>query len=334
MRASYAVLAAMLAGLALAGALSVWLVFAIALLNGLVRPSDIGMRNALIGATMPRPLLMGAMAIERCSGDAARVAGALSGAALVTALGIGPAYVGVTLLYLVSLLLMLGVAESRPGAAGAAASRLEAVWRDLAAGFGHVRRMPPLLAAMLLAFIANALVFPLSGGLLPHVARDVYGMDQGGLGWLVASFSGGALLGSVVLSARGAGLPAGRCMMGAALIWFALMVLFTQAGSPAAGMALLFAAGAVQSFCMVPMSVLLLRVSAEGFRGRVMGLRVLAVYGMPVGLLSAGPLIAWQGFAATGLLFAGVALVLAVAIALAWRRHLWPGSAPANARAG
>ncbi|MBP0464258.1 MFS transporter [Roseomonas sp. PWR1] len=331
MRATYAALAAILATLALTGTLGIVAVFCVAMLSGLVRPSDMGMRNALIGATMPAPLLMGAMSIERTSADAARVVGALTGAALVAWIGIGPAYLAVLGFYLISLALLAGVEESRPeGATG----RAPAVWTELAEGVAHVRATPPLMAAMVLAFLANALAYPLTGGLLAHVARDIYGIGQTGLGTLVASFAAGALAGSVFLSARGGPMPPARTMLFAAFVWFALLLAFAVLRSPGAGMAVLALAGFVQSFCMVPMAVLILRVAQDRFRGRVMGLRMLAVYGLPLGLLASGPLVAWFGFAATGLAYAGLALACTAGIAWRWRAHLWPRGAPANAGHG
>ena len=331
MRGAYFLLALTLAAMALTGTLSILVVFVVALLAGLVRPSDMGMRNALIGATMPAPWLMGAMGIERMSADTARVIGALSGAALVAWLGIGQAYLVVAGLYLTSLLLMLGI-EDGPlhGATGRAS--VARVWRDVLDGAAYVRTTPALLAAMALAFLANFLAYPLTGGLLPHVARDVYGMDQTGLGTLIACFAGGALAGSMVLSARGSSFPPARTMLASSVIWFSLLLVFARMDNAAAGMVLLALAGFVQSFCMVPMSVLLLRVAKDAFRGRVMGLRMLAVYGLPVGLLGAGPLIAGLGFAATATLYAGVGLVATVAIALTWRSHLLPADAAANAQ--
>lgn len=331
MRACYTLLAATLAVLALAGLLNVAVVFLVALLQGLVRPSDMGMRNALIGATMPAPLLMGALAVERTSADAARVAGALSGVALAVWLGMGFAYLGVTLLYAMGLLLLLGVAETRPRGA---ARGIAAAFTELGAGVAHVRARPALLAALCLAFLVNALAYPFSGSLLPHVARNVYGMDQTGLGQLVAAFATGALLGSLVISARATALPAGRSILLSALAWLLLLLVFAQVTQPWLGMVLLFLAGAVQSFCMIPMTLLLLSVAEEGFRSRVMGLRMLAVYGMPLGLLSAGPLIAAIGFAPAATIFFLLALTLLALLALRWWRHLWPHDAPANRRGG
>jgi hypothetical protein len=90
--------------------------------------------------------------------------------------------------------------------------------------------------------------------------------------------------------------------------------------------------GFVQSLGMVPMAVLLLRHSEVQYRGRLMGLRMLAIYGLPIGLLIAGPLIARIGFRMTATLYAAFGLAAILAIALYWREHLWRRDAPANRR--
>src|SRR5262249_27844361 len=87
--------------------------FVLAAIMGLVRPSDITMRNLLVGETMPSELLMRAMGVSRTTADSARVVGALSGAALVGALGSGLAYVVVCTVYAVSLVLSLSVGIKR-----------------------------------------------------------------------------------------------------------------------------------------------------------------------------------------------------------------------------
>jgi predicted MFS family arabinose efflux permease len=111
-----------------------------------------------------------------------------------------------------------------------------------------------------------------------------------------------------------------------------LLLAYATMRAPLPGMALLFLIGLVQSFCMVPMSVLLLRVSQPAFRGRVMGVRILAVYGMAIGLPVAGLLVARIGFAATAALFAAGGLLWTVAILVRWRADLWRPDAPANLR--
>jgi len=68
---------------------------------------------------------------------------------------------------------------------------------------------------------------------------------------------------------------------------------------------------------------MLLRAAGEKFRGRVMGVRMMAIYSLPLGLLAAGPLIDWVGFRATASLYAIIGLVCTALIALRWRAQLW-----------
>ena len=323
MRAAYVAQAACIAALALSGQLSVVAVFCVAFFMGLVRPSDIGVRNALIAATMPASLLARAIGIERVSMDAARVVGALTGAGIVAVLGMGQAYVVVTLLYLISFALTLGIREPPREAGALAPASLLGVWQELGAGVAYARRTPALMAALFLACLANFAAYPLTGGLLPHVAREVYRIDQTGLGTLFACFSGGAVLGSLLVSLRGVGPQPARVMILSAALWFAFLLVFARVESVAVGMALLMITGFLQSLCMVPMSVLLLRITAAAFRGRVMGLRMLAIYGLPVGLVLTGFGIAHLGFATTASLSAGFGLLATLALAWRWRAALW-----------
>ena len=90
-------------------------------------------------------------------------------------------------------------------------------------------------------------------------------------------------------------------------------------------------AGLAQSLSLVPMSALLLH-GAGTFRGRVMGMRMLAIYGLPIGLTAAGALIDSIGFRTTASLYCCVGLLFTLLIALRWRTALWPLQAQANTR--
>ncbi len=331
-RGTYALLAAALTVLTFSGALAPWHVFAISALAGLLRPSDMAMRNVLVGQTMRPEMLMGALGISRTTSDTARIAGALAGTGGVALIGMGPAYVMVTALYVTAFLLSLGVAGPAARAAlGAADAAALKVFAGLTQAVRYVWGKPDLLGAFGIAFLVNLLAFPFFLGLLPYVAKDVYAIGQSGLGYLAASFATGALAGSVLLSSGRLALPAGRVMLWSAAAWFVAIVLFGQIPHLGVGLVLLFLSGLVQSFCMTPLAAVMLRSSSEEMRGRVMGIRMLAIWGLPLGLLAAGPIIASLGYAATTLLYAGLGLAATVAIGFRWRLALWHRAAAANA---
>jgi MFS family permease len=335
MRAVYCVLAVAMMALALAGLITPVFVLVIAALSGTVRPSDQVMRNSLIGALMPADALVSAMSVSRTTMDTARIAGALAGAGVFAALGMGLAYLVIASLYAASFVLTLGIAgTARVTAtgiqAGAAVRRTH--WGDLREGIAYVWTTPAAVSAMALAFLVNLTAFPLSNGLLPYVARDIYRVDQAGLGYLVASFACGSLIGSLALTIGGRGIRPARMMIVSIAIWYALLLVFANLGSAAGGLPVLLCAGLAQSLGMVPMSVMLLRTADEQFRGRVMGVRMLAVYGLPLGLLGAGTLIGRIGFVATANCYCFAGLALTLAIAVHWRADLWRATAPANLR--
>ncbi len=329
-RGAYALLAAVLTVLTLTGALAPWHVFMIAGIAGMMRPSDMGMRNVLVGQTMQPSMLMGALGISRTTSDTARVAGALAGTAGVALIGMGPAYVAVTALYVAAFTLTLGVAGTPPRAALDAAQAAAKTLAHVQQAFRYVWDRNDLLGAFSMAFLVNLLAFPFVLGLLPYAAKDVYDIGQSGLGWLAAAFSTGALFGSLIVGARRAPLAAGRVMLWSGAAWFVAILLFGQTRLLGFGLALLFAAGLLQSFCLTPLAAVMLRASSEEMRNRVMAIRVLAIWGLPLGLLLAGPVIAHFGYAATTLIYASLGIAATFAIGHRWRGELWHRSATAN----
>jgi predicted MFS family arabinose efflux permease len=313
-------------------------VFALATIMGVVRPSDLVMRNALIGQTMPSIYLSSAMSASRTTTDSARVAGALAGVGMVATLGMGPAYVAITSFYALSFLLTLGVSNHMPDQDHLQTDSLRtptaatSPWRELREVCIYVWNTPHLLATMCLAFLINLTAFPITAGLLPHVAKDIYQTGQTGLGYLAASFALGALLGSLTLSRHGNWVMCGRMMIGFGAVWYAMLLVFAQLDTAIIGIPVIMLAGVVQSFALVPMSVLLIRTCDERHRGGVLGLRILAVYGLPLGLVAASPLINHFSFRTMGTLYALFGLVAIALIVMRWHAAVWARESPANQR--
>ena len=101
--------------------------------------------------------------------------------------------------------------------------------------------------------------------------------------------------------------------------WHLLLILFAQTDSDTVGLPLLALIGASISFCMISMSVVLMTFTKFEMRGRIMGLRMLAVYGLPMGLVIGGWLIEQYGFNAT---VSGYAVFGLIAVGLSVLK--WP----------
>ncbi len=334
MRSIYAACAIVLTACTFLGVLTPWLVLGVTAIVGLVRPSDIGMRSALVGEIMPPDRLLGAMGIQRTTQDSARIVGALTGAGLVAVLGMGPAYVVVSAFYATSILLMLKSGRTRiesRGGAGAPGTR-HSPWQELKAGLAYVWQTPYLRAAMLLAFLLNLTAFPLFNNLLPVVAKEVYQSSQTTLGYMVAAAASGALMGSIVLSRFAHRVPAARMMIVFSVAWYIMLTVFAYMPSPALGIPVLVVTGFMQSLGLVPATAMLLRNSDEQYRGRIMGIRMLAIYGNLPGLLASGPLIAALGYPGMATLYCAIGIVFTLLIAVRWRGVLWRADAPANKR--
>jgi hypothetical protein len=326
-RGVYLALAILVMVLAFLGLLTPLLVIAVAALIGMIRPSDNMMRYAIVGQTMPAEQLTGALGISRMTSDSARIAGALAGVGTVAQFGMAAAYVVIALLYLCSFLFSAGVAGKDSDAAPQAA---RSAFGELMAAFEYVWTRPALLGALSLAFLVNFFAFPFTLGLLPYIAKNVFEVGQAGLGALSASFAFGALLGSLVLGLNRFSLGTGRAMLVTAGLWFGCLLIFSFLTDLAMGMFVLVCTGFVQSLSMTPLAAVMLRGTEAAFRGRVMGMRMLAIWGLPAGLLAAGPLIDWLGYVGVAWLYTISGIVLTFCIAWRWRVALWDKTAPSN----
>ena len=196
---------------------------------GLIRPSDLGVRGALVADIMPPDQMVGAISVSRTTMDTARIAGALSGTGLFAALGIGPAYIAIVALYLTATLLTLCVVPPAKAASAPARRRMRrcarSPLRDLKEGIAYVWSMPRMRAALWIAFFTNMTAYPMTNGLLPYIAREIYNTHQAGLGYLSASFAVGSLIGSITLSLAG-GVRVARLLIGASVTWYAMLLVF------------------------------------------------------------------------------------------------------------
>jgi hypothetical protein len=149
---------------------------------------------------------------------------------------------------------------------------------------------------------------------------------------MAAGVASGALLTSLVISRYGSTMRSGRVVVISSVVWYAALLSFAHTTHPSSGIIALFLAGCMQSVSQVPMATVLLRTSDVQYRGRIMGIRMLAIYGNLPGLLISGPLIAGLGYPVTATLYCLIGIAFTIVIGVRWRRELWRLDAAANAR--
>ena len=328
MRIGYAALAGILMALAFTGSLRPVFVFIVAGVAGLVRPSDLAMRSAIVAETMPVDRFISAMGASRTTSDPARTVGALAGAGLFAALGMGPAYVFITCFYLVGFLLTLGIGLV-PARGGMVVSVPPLLWRDLREGLAYLWDTPSSLAGLWLAFLVNLTAYPLTSGLMPYMAMDIYHVDQTGLGYLIAGFASGALLGSIAISMAGRAIRPAR-----------MMIVFAELGMRCCWYSCTQGASLLASLHRNR------RSSPKPQPRAHVGLAVAPSRDVPGSIWAAyagdrwvanwadggSALIHSIGFRTTASLYCCVGLLFTLLIALRWRTALWPLQAQANTR--
>ena len=317
-RIIFTIIAVIIAVLSFLDQIQLWHIFVLTGVAGMARAFDNVTRQTLIADMVPRRNLGNAIALTRTGRDTTQIVSPVIGGLLLDSFGLGWAYV------VIIVLLVGGTALTIPvkPPPRTPATRGESIFVTLVDSFRYAIRHEVILALLLLAFLVNLTGFPLNQGLVPVFARDVLLTDSTGLGWLLGAYSAGAFVGSVVIAGIGNMDRAGRLMSLGSVAWHAAIAVLAASTLFNVSLGLLAFAGLVQSFTMVTMSILLLGSTPTEIRGRMMGLRSLAVYGLPLGLLASGVIADTLGIQLALLGNGAVGIVITIAIVFALRK-IW-----------
>lgn len=317
-------LALLLTSLIITDRLVLWHAYAIVSAGSMVRMLDIVLVQVLTADAVPAGSLHGAVGLSRFSLDGARVAGSLAGGVIFEVLGLDWAYAMITVLYVLATLTAMKI-EGREVTSGSGhsgglhgTSRISGIRADLAEGLRHVMRSKVLPGLIFFSFLIEFSAFPIVNGLMTVIGDELYGLGGAGIGLLAAAASGGALFGALSLGMkRNIGSPT-RVMVLGSVTWHVLMLVLALS-LPLWGFALVLVAwGFSGGLTFVAMVVGLLRAAPVEFRGRVMGIRTLGIYGLPIGLLVGGWIAEEVGARAMIGVLGGIGLVATLVAAAAW----------------
>jgi MFS family permease len=315
---------ALMAWLALTGALQLWHLYASAIALSLSSAVNQPVRSSFIPALVPEHLVLNALSLSSIATNATRMVAPVTVAALIQITGNGGwGYVVPAVLYM---LVMISTAMIRTVDVGEPSDR--SMWAALVQGWSFILHHRPVLTQLLIG------VGPLTIGFNYQAMLVVYTTGTLGLG--AAAFGGlysfaglGALLGGLAVASFGALGAKGRLLIATGLLNGAALLGMGALGLLPAGQAWLFwaavpflmLAGGSQTSFRAANNALMLASTPRELRGRVMSLDEAF---RSVGTLAA-PLVGALADAtnpAVAMAAIGAGSLLVVAGVLAWQPRI------------
>ena len=308
------VLASILTTLIINDTLQLWHAYLIVTAGSMVRMLDLVLVQALTADAVPANSLHGAIGLSRSTLDGARVVGALAGGTIFELLGLDVAYISITVLYLFATVAALKV-ETRTTASKV---RNASIKSGLLEGLSYVRKSKFLPGLIFFSFLIEFSAFPVVNGLMTVVGDELYELGGTGIGLLAAVASLGALSGATCIGIRKNLANPTRIMIIGSTIWHFIMLLLALTPPLWLFALMLFIWGFSGGTTFVAMVVGLLRATPAETRGRVMGIRTLGIYGLPLGLLLGGWIAEESGSAAMIATLGGLGFIATLAAILKW----------------
>ena len=269
--------------LVLAGSIQLWMVLVLLILHGTGGGMSQPSRMVIVHNMVGKEALLNAISLSSSARHSLQVIGPpLAGLALVS-IGVGWAYliIGAMFLPLIVTLTTMRIVETPRAVKGETLS----VWRSLKGGFQYARSNPVPLGLLALAAAPAVLIGSSFQSMLPYFAARVFGMGAAGYSFLLAASGVGAILGALGLSSMRSVTHKGAVVLGFTLAYACLIIAFAfSSWYVPVGVASLILVGYGLSFVIHQASIntLLLIVAPEEFRGRVLGLYSMSVFGLQI----------------------------------------------------
>ncbi|HEV7587137.1 MAG TPA: MFS transporter, partial [Longimicrobium sp.] len=266
-----------MAGLALAGVITVPEVIALSLFQGLVNAFDMPSRQAFLVEMVDRREDLGnAIALNSSLVNGARLLGPSIGGVLIAAVGEGWCFFidGASYVAVIASLLMMRV---KP-----AAGRLRQCGggvRQLAEGWRYVTGFAPVRSILLLLALVSLMGMPYTV-LMPVIASTVLRGGPALLGVMMGASGVGALCGALYLARRTTVLGLGRVIVVTAGMFGAGLVAFSFSRVAWLSAACLVVVGFGMMVQMASSNTIIQTVVSDEMRGRVMSFYSMAFMGM------------------------------------------------------
>ena len=266
------------------GTLELWHLFAITFLAGTARIFQMPAAQSLAADSVGHDRISTGVALITMGINMNLVVGPLIGGILFELAGPEGAYAMISVLYILAAFSVLLVKTARL----TVETHRDSVWSTVVQGLRYMKGQQVIWGALVVAVIINLTGFPFHGTLVPIFARNVLGQDASGLGLLISGFGVGAVAGSMFLSLFPNLKNVGKLLILSVVVWHLSMAAFSTSTSFPVSLGILLITGFAFSSSLVLIMSAILRTALPEFRGRLVGLRVLAIYASAMGSMSFG----------------------------------------------
>ena len=276
-----------LAGLALAGIITVRDIIWLSVAQGIINAFDMPARQAfVIEMVENREDLGNAIALNSSMVNAARLLGPSIAGVIIAAVGEGYCFLidGFSYLAVIASLLLMRITAT------ASTRRPAAVSSELREGWSYAAQSLPIRSLLLLLALVSLVGMPYTV-LMPIFAAQVLHGGAHTLGFLMGASGVGALGGAVFLAARRSVLGLGRVVPIAATLFGSGLIAFGFSRMLWLSLVLMLFVGGAMMVQMAATNTILQTIVDDDKRGRVMSFYSMAFMGMaPFGSLLAGGL--------------------------------------------
>ena len=283
-RASYLINGSIILFLIFLNLLDPWVVLLMTFLFGLSKTADFVIKQAIIPNIAGRENINNSVALFRAGNDITQMIGPAIGGLILSTFDIQISYVVIIVFYLASLLTLMKINKS----AITSVSTSRPILADLKQSTVYAIKTPIILGLLALAVIINLTAFPTYFGLISVLAKSTFQTSAANLGFMLGTYSLGAVIGSVFIGSFKKESSLGKILVIGTAIWHIGIIGLSQVTSLNITWPILFITGLGQSLCVVTMASMLITFTPGDMLGRIIGLRQLAVYALPMGLPIAG----------------------------------------------
>jgi len=307
--------AVLLATLILTGHMVIWAVLVLSVILGIINAFDVSARQAFVHEVVADQAdLPNAISLTTATASLAQLLGPAAAGLVLNAFGAPVCF-------------LLNAASFAAVFISVALMKLsdkplhktdKKVLAEFAEGFNYLKKTPNLFMLILMLAIVSLLVQPFNT-VLPVFASVIFKGDASTFGYITSFIGIGAVINTIYLASRKPGAALKIILLISTIVLGAGLICFSQIKSFSLAMvfAVIMGFGSMSTFAVC--NIIVQSESAPHMRGRIIGILMMAIFGMtPLGSLVVGAVSQHIG-APTTVLFQGIICLL---IALCFTRFL------------